>query len=473
MTHTDVTLTLTKGQHTYLKNILFPSDGKEAVAIGLCGRRAGLSRHKLLVQEIVDIPLDACTSRSSTSVVWRTDSLAPLLNKAEEEGLSVIKFHSHPDGYADFSAQDDQSDSKLFPAIQGWVEGDFPHASVIMLPDDRLFGRFYWKGNQFEPLALICVVGPDLCFWYGDQQARDMELGFSASHSQAFGQGTTEQLRRLSIAVVGCSGTGSVVVEQLTRLGVGRLVLVDDDVIEERNLNRILNAIADHAMCKMNKADMLAEAVQGFGLGTNVQSFPKNLLSPDVVRAVAECDVVFGCMDTLEGRYVLNTIATHYLLPYFDLGVCLDAVPNGQDRGHIREICGTVHYLQPGRSSLMSRGLVQMESLRAEGLRRLDPEAYTQEIGDGYIKGVLEHRPAVISVNMYIAALAINDFLARLHPYREEPNDDIASIEFSLCSLEIFPEVESEPCPILQSTVGLGDTEPLLGLMEFAMESVV
>ena len=46
----------------------------------------------------------------------------------------------------------------------------------------------------------------------------------------------------MSIAVVGCSGTGSPVIEQLARLGVGRLVLVDPDRVEEKNLNRIVNA---------------------------------------------------------------------------------------------------------------------------------------------------------------------------------------------------------------------------------------
>lgn len=49
-------------------------------------------------------------------------------------------------------------------------------------------------------------------------------------------------MRRLSIAIIGCSGTGSPVVEQCMRLGAGELVLVDDDRIEDRNINRILNS---------------------------------------------------------------------------------------------------------------------------------------------------------------------------------------------------------------------------------------
>lgn len=43
----------------------------------------------------------------------------------------------------------------------------------------------------------------------------------------------------------------------------------------------------------------------------------------------------------------------------------LDAVPNGPDKGCIREVCGTVNYLQPGRSSLISRGLFTMADVAA------------------------------------------------------------------------------------------------------------
>ena len=59
---------------------------------------------------------------------------------------------------------------------------------------------------------------------------------------QAFDEGTIQRVRRLWIAVVGASGTGSPIVEQLMRLGVGVLMIVDDDRMEKRNVNRILNS---------------------------------------------------------------------------------------------------------------------------------------------------------------------------------------------------------------------------------------
>lgn len=468
-TKPQVTLSLTAEQHLQLRVHLFPGDGKEAAAIILCGRRAGAQRHRLLAREIHIIPHGLCSNRTSTSITWSTDLISSALDKAEKEGLSVVKVHSHPSGYPDFSQTDDDGDSKLLPAISGWVEKDIPHGSVVMLPSGQMFGRTYWSSIQFDPISCISVVGPDIHFWHSDDKS-ETGPSFTASHAQAFAKGTINKLQSLRIAVVGCSGTGSPVIEQLARLGVGKLVLVDDDTVEERNVNRILNSTMSDAANNSSKVDVIADSIRRMGLGTIVDVHSTNLWNTEVIKAVAECDVVFGCMDTASGRFLLNTIATFYTLPYFDLGVRLDAVPDGADKGQIREVCGTVHYLQPGLSSLVSRGLVNMDRVRAEGLKRNDPDAYGQQLKDGYIQGVQENQPAVISVNMFIASLAVNDFLARIHPYREMPNTDIASIEFSLSSLEFYPEPEDESCSMLRNSVGAGDVEPLLLLIELSVK---
>lgn len=193
-----------------------------------------------------------------------------------------------------------------------------------------------------------------------------------------------------------------------------------------------------------------------------------NLWSPRVVREVAQCDVVLGCMDTIDGRYLLNTLATFYLQPYFDIGVRLDAVRDGPNKGKIREVCGTVHYLLPGKSSLMTRGLFTMKQVADAGLRRTDPAAHAQQVKDGYIAGVQGHRPAVISVNMYAASLAVNELLARLHPFREEANGEYQSVTFSLASMELMYERHDEACEILGPYVGKGDMRPLLRLTELS-----
>lgn len=462
-----VTLAFSGDQHEHLKSFLFPGDGKEAVAILLCSGRAGERRHRLVVREIHGIPYEECSERTPTRVTWPPDYIAPMLERAAIEKLSVLKVHSHPGGYAAFSLTDDKGDERLLPMIHGWVEADIPHGSVVMLPDGQMFGRILKHPKGFEPINCITVAGDDLHFWYAD--AGSVELpDFVASHAQAFDDGTIERFRRLSFAVIGASGTGSPSVEQLMRLGAAVIVVVDDDHMEERNVNRIINSTMDDVREKRAKVDVLGNAVEKIGLGTRVIRLKKNLWDPDVVREVAQCDIIFGCMDTVDGRYLLNAISAYYSIPYFDIGVRLDAIKNMEGKARIREVCGTVNYLRPGRSSLVSRGLFTMADVAAAGLRRNDPKAHDRQVEDGYIRGVVGHRPAVISVNMIASGLAVNELLARLHPYREEPNGAYAAVTFSLASMEFFYDPEEGICNILGAKVGFGDTTPLLELMELA-----
>src|SRR5215471_3249028 len=116
------------------------------------------------------------------------------------------------------------------------------------------------------------------------------------------------------------------------------------------------------------------------GLGQEVLPLHSNLIKPETVKQVATCDVVFGCMDGVEGRHMLNRLATFYNLPYFDVGVRLDA----DGAGGIERIAGAVHYLQPRGSSLLSRGVYTLARLEAEEIRRADPEMYRRQVKEGY-----------------------------------------------------------------------------------------
>jgi len=452
----DVTLTLSGRQHKALRNHLFPGDGKEAVALLLCGRRAGL-RHKLLAHEVFLIPHDCC-QREQDRLTWPTEVVVPALERAAKRDLSVVKIHSHPGGFSRFSEADDEADSKLFPSVFGWVDHEFPHASTVMLPDGRMFGRAFFADGTTKELTLISIVGDDLHFWRAAQLDRGVPE-FARRHAQAFGERTYALLSNLSVAVIGCSGTGSPVVEQLGRLGVGKLVLVDPDPIEDKNLNRIINSTkADVGRLKV---DVLAEAVTAMGTGTKVTTVPLNLNHPDAVKAVADCDVVFGCMDGHEGRRTLNRLVAFYLLPYFDVGIRLDA----DGVGGVDQVCGSVHYLQPDGSSLLSRGVISNTQADAEAMKRTAPATYEDLRRQKYIKGVQEDRPAVISVNMFFASLAINEFLARMHPYRLDDNGEFDWITISLTQFNINSDFrEAEPCKAFSRFTGRGDVMPLLDM---------
>lgn len=447
---------MTEPQRAAIQAHLFPGDGKEAVALLVCGRRNGTDRHVFTVRRIVAVPYNVCDRRPDR-ITWPTDVIDELLNEFYGKKQAIIKIHSHPFDYRQFSSTDDQSDRILYSSITSLLADDLPHASVIMLPDGEMFGRVVGnEGAVIAPLASIMVVGDDLRI-FSPVTAAAAE-SFMLRHAQAFGSGTTQLLRNLSVAVIGCSGTGSIVVEQLARLGVGRLVLVDPDPVEDKNLNRILNSGKEDAYLSRPKVHVLASAIARMGLGQEVIPVAENLISPLAVQHVAECDLAIGCMDGAEGRHLLNRLSTFYTMPYIDVGVRLDA----DGHGGIDQIAGAVHYLQPGKSSLLSRGVYTLDRVNAEEIRRTSPDLYRRRIKEGYLRGVEEDRPAVISVNMFFASLAVNELLARVHGFRNRPNSEYAWTAGSLTEMQFYPEPESVPCSLLERHVGRGDVTPLL-----------
>lgn len=459
-----VALRMTGLQHAQLQAHLLPEDGCEAAAIALCGRYEAEGRHVLTVRKIIPVPHELCKVRTDRRVTWPTEAfLPPLLEEAARNGQAIVKLHSHPNGYERFSACDDTSDRELFDSVYGWLTDELPHASVIMLPGGKLIGRSFNSQLTTAPLSLIAVAGDDLRFWHA-QEDEALIPEFAQRNAQAFGAGTVRLLSKLSVAVVGCSGTGSPVIEQLARLGVGRLVLVDPDRVEFKNLNRILNATSADATARRFKVEVLARAIRQMGLGTKIEALTRNLFDPIAVKAVAGCDVVFGCVDSIDGRHLLNRLAVFYNLPYFDVGVKLQA----DGAGGVEQICGTVHYLQPDRSSLLSRGVYDLEELRAVNLRRTNPAAYADLLREKYIVGAQEARPAVVSVNLFFASLAVNELLARLHIYRDDENARYAINRFSLTQMQPYYENEAEACSVLARHVGRGDVTPFLDLPELS-----
>lgn len=460
-----VSLSITATQHELLRKHLLPGDDLEAVAILLCGRRAGASRSRLVAHQLVLVPHADCT-RTASTVTWPTHFLEERLPRAMTKGWAIVKMHSHPSGYARFSRTDDESDAALFPSIFGWFDGPAPHASAIMLPDGSIFGRAHFEDGTHAPLSTVVVPGDDIRIWSGFES---LALSAIPAHAirnvQAFGLGTYDKLRQLRAAVIGCSGTGSFVIEELARLGIAGLVLVDSDTIEYKNLNRIVNAKSVDAALRRPKVEVIGQAVAEMGLGTEVEAIHSDVGTRRAVEAVAACDVIFGCVDSVDGRNLLNRIAAAYVQPYFDVGVRLVA----DGKGGIDEIVGTVHYVRPDGSSLLDRGVFTPSELEADSLRRTDPVEYDRRIKEGYIRGANVDRPAVVSVNGFFASMAVNEFLARLHGFRWTSNADFSTFRMSLAQSLLFAEPDTGPSVAFKELIGRGDMRPVLDMPELSL----
>jgi len=110
-----------------------------------------------------------------------------------------------------------------------------------------------------------------------------------------------------------------------------------------------------------------------------------------------------------------------------------------------------------------------MEDVRADILRRTDPDEYASQMEMGYIKGAEVGQPAVIAINTIFSAYGVMEMLCRLHHIRDDGNAEFASQRWSLSGGFATKKADGDRCPAVSRNLGRGDMSPLLGLPELSV----
>lgn len=121
------------------------------------------------------------------------------------------------------------------------------------------------------------------------------------------------QLLKSQVAVVGCGGLGGYLIEELARLGVGRLVVIDPDVFEEHNLNRQLLATIDN----LGTAKAVAALKRVKDINPAVSVAPRQVAVglDNGVELLSGMDVVVDAIDQINGRLELAQLCCQLDIP--------------------------------------------------------------------------------------------------------------------------------------------------------------
>lgn len=132
-----------------------------------------------------------------------------------------------------------------------------------------------------------------------------------------FGDEGQRRLQAASVGIVGGGGIGSFVLLELAYLGIGKIVLVDGDHLEASNRNRLVGAWESHphGVCKVQ---ILSELAKSIDSSIEVRGIPNSVEDDNAKRALAEVDVVMGCVDDDGPRILLNGFCCEQGIPYID-----------------------------------------------------------------------------------------------------------------------------------------------------------
>ncbi|KAF7459357.1 ubiquitin-like modifier-activating enzyme 5 [Cryptosporidium felis] len=141
-------------------------------------------------------------------------------------------------------------------------------------------------------------------------------------------------IRNKVIVVVGVGGIGSVVVEMLARCGIENLVIVDFDIVELSNMNRMfynLNHIG------MNKVDACIENLKLINPHIKIEKYNINIVEeyPKFCEIFKnnDVDILVSCVDNYSARSTISQTCNELDIVWFESGISENAIS-----GHIQII---------------------------------------------------------------------------------------------------------------------------------------
>jgi proteasome lid subunit RPN8/RPN11 len=381
----------------------------ETAGFILCGTAIEAGEVTLLARSVHWVPEDGYEVRGANRLVIGSRAYVPALGAAAEDGAVLVFFHSHPRSDPAPSSYDEEVDQSLRDPVQIRTGREI-YGSLILGGNSgaaSFSGRIF-LGDRSQPLERLRVVGTRLCLL--SAAAADPDAARFDRQIRAFGAAGQAMLGALHVGVAGAGGTGSAVFEQLARLGVGRITIIDDDLLTPSNLTRIHES--GSADIDRPKVEVAAAAAERIGIGTEVETVTARVTELAAARRLRHCDVVFGCTDDNGGRAVLSRLAYWYLIPVFDTACLVDT-----DGGSVRGLFGRITTLYPGAPCLFCRGRIDQRMLAAEAL----PSAERQRLAaEGYVPGLGEPDPSVGPYTTLVGSLAVSEMLDRLFGFSDE-----------------------------------------------------
>lgn len=410
-------LTIAERDYERLRSHLFPGDGDEHGAILACGLAETGRDNRLLVRDV----FLAGDGKDFVAGQRGYRQLAPafVAEKARycaTNGLAYVSVHNHggPRDRVGFSGDDLRSHERGYPAL---VQMTGKPVTGLVLAREAAAGEVFTGSGRYE-LDSATVLGPHIRVLRPEPVTR---VGADEAYDRQalmFGGEGQEILAGLKVAIIGVGGGGSLVNEMLARLGVGHVLAIDPDSVEESNLSRLPGATRRDALgifpdvrwprfrrfarrtvrSKVAVAERVARAANP---RVRFEAVRGDVMDPEVARRLLDCDFLFLATDTMRSRLLFNQIVHQYLVPGVQIGTKVPVEENGVV-GNVRVV---VRPVMPDTGCLLCGGAISSMQLNREALSPEDRERQR------YVDDPLVREPSVITLNALGASQAVNDFL--------------------------------------------------------------
>jgi hypothetical protein len=294
-------------------------------------------------------------------------------------GCGIALLHSHlGPGWQDMSRDDEVAErDRLGGAVAAAT--NLPVLGLTRGTNGSWSARFWLREdtNRYvrRDCATVRVLGKRLLTTFHPRLApTPAETARQPATISVWGSAAQADIARTRVGIVGLGSVGSIISEALSRMGLEAVSFIDMDLIEERNLDRTLNAHREDVPRKLPKVAIAERGSQASHTSERFEPnpVPFSLLTTTGLAAALDCDVLISCVDRPWPRAMLNLIAKAHLVPAVDGGILarVDHV------GRPLHIDWRIHTVGPNRPCLYCVGAVLRSDVGLDRAGKLDDPDY-------------------------------------------------------------------------------------------------
>lgn len=377
---------------------------------------------RFLVIDIIKMTDEWIIESSPSRLHFNMRMLPDIYFRCEKEGLNLGFVHNHPLGEMAFSDQDEINELNLLQGLSG-SNGKESFLVAMTLTGNNWAARIR-QGHSPEtliPVRHISILSDKIELHSISKP--DEPLQNLMRQEAAFGGAFNSKLQSLRAVVVGAGGTGSPVSTLLARAGIGELIIIDGDILEKTNMNRVRGYLARDIGRK--KVAALKDFIDTLGLNVVVSVIDGYLHeSSEAIDALSSADVIFGCTDDISGRNIMNQALYYYAQAYIDCGLTGRVETHTDGFPYLRDHRGRVSCILPEAGAcLRCQRVVTNDRLSYEQaikenpeLVKVDPITLKQEY---YLEGGGEQAPGVGPFTSATADNVVATFMDLIRPYRK------------------------------------------------------
>lgn len=431
--------------------LLRESAPSEQGAFCLLREGRGASDIRLLATNLLLPPPDAWERQGTGILRPRAQWISAAISCAVQNRSGLLFVHSHPDPRypLGLSRIDLESFAALAEHLAPILDG--PFAAAVVHPHG--WAGVVWSDRKVIPVDRMFRIGRNLQFLSPIQPTTESEL--DDRQKGALGV-VHDRVRHLDVALVGCGGTGSPTAEQIVRMGVERLILIDGQRLDTpSNVRRVFGSRLSDIQSPEPplKVDVVGQHLDNLQLGVPVLRVGGDVRTERVFRSLLDADAVIVATDNHGSRAIVNELASTYLMPVIDVGVRAGS----KDKNLLSGLVAEIRVLTPTTPCLWCRKSIDAQVIRQENL----PEEERRKLrNQGYVVGeVGAPEPSVVALTVLGSGLTTCALLALLSEEGEVAPSGYWADGFLGDSHETAPKEPVASCRC-RTNVGLGDTSP-------------